>query len=126
MAATLEDVTADFVYVRLHGDERALRQRLRDARARRWAARIARWRATRRDVYVYFDNDVKVRAPFDAMNLAARVAGRSIDRVHPGRGGEPARTNWPAIRTHQRSRKKPNRCWPTLRIWISSEPSVIR
>jgi uncharacterized protein YecE (DUF72 family) len=25
------------------------------------------------DVYVYFDNDVKVRAPFDAMALATRV-----------------------------------------------------
>jgi uncharacterized protein YecE (DUF72 family) len=26
-----------------------------------------------RDVFVYFDNDIKVRAPFDAMALAARV-----------------------------------------------------
>ena len=26
-----------------------------------------------RDVFVYFDNDVKVRAPFDAMNLAHRL-----------------------------------------------------
>jgi uncharacterized protein YecE (DUF72 family) len=27
----------------------------------------------RRDVYVYFDNDVKVHAPFDAMKLAGYV-----------------------------------------------------
>jgi uncharacterized protein YecE (DUF72 family) len=26
-----------------------------------------------RDVYVYFDNDAKVRAPFDAQGLRARV-----------------------------------------------------
>ena len=27
----------------------------------------------RRDVYVYFDNDMKVRAPFDAQGLMERV-----------------------------------------------------
>ncbi|NEC93186.1 DUF72 domain-containing protein, partial [Streptomyces sp. SID12501] len=31
-----------------------------------------------RDVHVYFDNDVKVRAPFDAAALAARLAGRGL------------------------------------------------
>jgi hypothetical protein len=32
-----------------------------------------------RDAFVYFDNDVKVRAPFDAMNLAARLGhGRLV------------------------------------------------
>ena len=30
-------------------------------------------RAGRRDVFVYFDNDVKVHAPFDAIGLAERV-----------------------------------------------------
>jgi uncharacterized protein YecE (DUF72 family) len=29
--------------------------------------------ARRRDVYVYFDNDAKVRAPFDARNLIAKL-----------------------------------------------------
>jgi uncharacterized protein YecE (DUF72 family) len=27
-----------------------------------------------RDVYVYFDNDIKVRAPYDAQSLIARVS----------------------------------------------------
>ena len=31
-------------------------------------------RAARRDVYVYFDNDAKVRAPFDAQALQTRVS----------------------------------------------------
>ena len=26
-----------------------------------------------RDVYVYFDNDIKVHAPYDALSLAAKV-----------------------------------------------------
>jgi hypothetical protein len=36
-----------------------------------------------RDVYVYFDNDMKVRAPFDAKNLRVRVERRlaPTDRV---------------------------------------------
>ncbi len=43
-----------------------------------WAAKVRRWRRTH-DVYVYFDNDVKVRAPADAMSLATKLGvGRTI------------------------------------------------
>ena len=38
-----------------------------------WAADIRNWVASSRDVYVYFDNDVKVRAPFDALGPAERL-----------------------------------------------------
>jgi uncharacterized protein YecE (DUF72 family) len=40
-----------------------------------WAAKVSGWRAPRsgRDVYVYFDNDAKVHAPFDALQLRERV-----------------------------------------------------
>jgi uncharacterized protein YecE (DUF72 family) len=69
----LEAVTADFVYVRLHGNKRLYVSGYDGPALDAWAARIAAWRAARRDVYVYFDNDVKVRAPFDALNLAARL-----------------------------------------------------
>jgi uncharacterized protein YecE (DUF72 family) len=31
-------------------------------------------RRRRRDVYVYFDNDAKVRAPFDAMCLIKKLS----------------------------------------------------
>ena len=34
-------------------------------------------RAKRRDVYVYFDNDIKVHAPYDALSLAAKVEARN-------------------------------------------------
>lgn len=88
----LEDVTSDFVYARLHGDKKLYVSGYDPESLDRWAARVAAWRGggqvpdavlaapeaaprarKSRDVYVYFDNDVKVRAPYDAMNLAARL-----------------------------------------------------
>ena len=69
----LDAVTSSLVYVRLHGDTRLYVSGYGRAALDAWAARVAAWRADGRDVVVYFDNDVKVRAPFDAMNLAARL-----------------------------------------------------
>lgn len=69
----LFDVTADFVYVRLHGDAELYASGYSDAALAEWAARIADWRDAGHDVYVYFDNDIKVHAPFDALRLAERL-----------------------------------------------------
>lgn len=86
----MEDVTADFVYVRLHGDAELYVSGYTDAALDAWARRVRRWargkpssphlvappappRPSGRDVFVYFDNDAKVRAPFDAMELARRL-----------------------------------------------------
>ena len=86
----VEEVTADFMYVRLHGDSELYTSGYGDAALDDWARRLRAWqrgvqpgdarRATRaripripRDVYCYFDNDAKVHAPFDAMALAARL-----------------------------------------------------
>lgn len=88
----LEDVTAGFMYLRLHGDEELYASGYSPAALREWARRLNAWmkgsqpRDARladpdtspparksRDVYVYFDNDQKVRAPFDAMALAKRM-----------------------------------------------------
>ena len=44
----LEDLTADFVYLRLHGDEELYASGYSDAALDRWAARIDAWRARRR------------------------------------------------------------------------------
>lgn len=82
----LEDVTADFVYVRLHGDVELYTSGYDDEALRDWARKIDAWRSGRiprsdhtvataarrrpRDVYVYFDNDVKAYAPRDAIALA--------------------------------------------------------
>ena len=72
----LFDVTSDFVYVRLHGDIRIYTSGYTSRALDAWAARIRAWDAAGADVYVYFDNDVKVRAPFDALNLMARLGLR--------------------------------------------------
>jgi uncharacterized protein YecE (DUF72 family) len=66
-------VTTDFVYVRLHGDIKIYASGYSDRALDRWARRIRGWDKDGRDVYVYFDNDVKVRAPFDALNLMHKL-----------------------------------------------------
>ena len=68
-----EEITADFVYIRLHGSTQLYVSGYTDAELDMWAAKISRWRR-RGDVYVYFDNDAKVHAPFDAIRLAERLA----------------------------------------------------
>jgi uncharacterized protein YecE (DUF72 family) len=73
-----EEVTADFVYVRLHGSRELYASGYTDDELDEWARKVTGWRdhpAGGRDVYVYFDNDIKVHAPFDAMRLAERVGG---------------------------------------------------
>lgn len=69
----LRDVTADLVYVRLHGDVELYTSGYTEAALDKWAVEIRGWADTGLAVQVHFDNDVKVRAPFDAMNLAAKL-----------------------------------------------------
>jgi uncharacterized protein YecE (DUF72 family) len=87
----LEDLTADFVYLRLHGKGEIYAGGYDDSSLDDWAVRLRAWtcgaepadakrilgrpapRARRRDAYVYFDNDAKVRAPFDALALRRRL-----------------------------------------------------
>jgi uncharacterized protein YecE (DUF72 family) len=66
----LEDLTADFVYLRLHGDEELYASGYTTEALQKWAEKIRGWRCAGHDVYAYFDNDIKVKAPRDAMALA--------------------------------------------------------
>jgi uncharacterized protein YecE (DUF72 family) len=68
-----EVLTTDFVYIRLHGSTQLYVSGYTDPELDAWARRIRRWRR-RADVYVYFDNDAKVHAPFDAMRLAGKLS----------------------------------------------------
>jgi len=81
----LLDVTADFVYVRLHGDVKIYTSGYTRRALDLWAKRIRAWHRNGKDVYVYFDNDVKVRAPFDALNLMEKL---DLDWEHAQPGGE--------------------------------------
>jgi len=71
----IDAVTADFVYVRLHGEHELYASGYDDESLARWAARMRAW-ADDGDVYCYFDNDIKVRAPFDAKRLMEMVGTR--------------------------------------------------
>ncbi|GAB1580693.1 DUF72 domain-containing protein [Phyllobacterium phragmitis] len=87
----LMDLTADFIYCRLHGSEELYTSGYDGKSLDRWAERVRAWAhgrepedaervlaptrplRTGRDVYIYFDNDAKVRAPADALSLAKRL-----------------------------------------------------
>jgi uncharacterized protein YecE (DUF72 family) len=73
----IEELTTDFTYVRLHGHEELYASGYDDQALDAWAARVLGWAAQGQDVYVYCDNDAKVRAPYDAIGLLARVRGAS-------------------------------------------------
>ncbi len=65
--------TASFIYVRGHGPGGRYQGRYPDATLASWARQIRKWKRGGRDVYVYFDNDQKSAAPFDAKRLMAMV-----------------------------------------------------
>jgi uncharacterized protein YecE (DUF72 family) len=65
-----EEVTAPFVYVRLHGSRLLYGSQYTDEELATWATRVRAWSAAGRDVYVYFDNDRHAYAPHDALTLA--------------------------------------------------------
>jgi uncharacterized protein YecE (DUF72 family) len=87
----LMDLTSDFMYCRLHGSEVLYASGYDDASLDQWSTRVHAWasgtepedaqrvikekgpKQKARDVFVYFDNDAKVRAPFDAQGLTKRI-----------------------------------------------------
>lgn len=98
----VHDITADFVYMRLHGDKELYKSGYSDKALTRWADRVKAWHrggepqdarkiadrkppnAKPRDVYCYFDNtDVKLRAPVDAQSLMRKLG------LKPGRPALP-------------------------------------
>lgn len=96
----MEDVTSDFVYLRLHGEEQLYASGYDDDAIAFWADRIGAWqhggqskdaltmsdtkpKKTKRDAFVYFDNDIKVYAPFDAQNLYGELTGKKEKLTRP-------------------------------------------
>jgi uncharacterized protein YecE (DUF72 family) len=89
-----EDVTADFVYIRLHGADELYVSGYSDKTLDRWSERIRLWsagsephdarrisrrparRAALRDVYCYFDNTAKEHAPRNARRLMKKLGVR--------------------------------------------------
>jgi uncharacterized protein YecE (DUF72 family) len=99
----LQDMTADFLYLRLHGDKKLYRSGYSDKALTRWAERISAWsrgneppgtdkadpqaKPTPRPhaVFCYFDNtDEKLRAPVDAKSLMKKLRLRWQPRYAMG------------------------------------------
>jgi uncharacterized protein YecE (DUF72 family) len=92
----IDEQTADFAYVRLHGSAELYVSGYQDDELDAWASRIARrhralcraigaaprqrWQG---DVFVYFDNDAKVHAPYDALRLMERLGLSASDEPRP-------------------------------------------
>jgi uncharacterized protein YecE (DUF72 family) len=74
------EVTAGFVYIRLHGPDGAYRGSYSDAALRTWAKRIRSWSGKGLDVYCYFDNDDRGFAPKNALRLRELLASRVVAR----------------------------------------------
>ncbi len=87
-----EDITSNFVYLRLHGEKRLFASGYSDASLTRWSERITAWHRGEqpkdarlisdlapptkrsRDVFCFFDNtDIKLRAPFDAASISKKL-----------------------------------------------------
>jgi uncharacterized protein YecE (DUF72 family) len=93
----LMDVTSDFIYCRLHGSEQLYVSGYDERALDQWAERVRSWAQGRepedaarlsppaprrrqgRDVFVFFDNDAKVRAPVDAAALASRLGIHDVE-----------------------------------------------
>jgi len=69
----ITEITTDVMYVRLHGHDQLYASGYSDRELDEWAAKIKSWMEQGCDVYVYCDNDAKVRAPYDAMGLMDRL-----------------------------------------------------
>lgn len=63
------EVTADLVYIRLHGPGAAYRGSYADRALNEWGRAIKRWRRQRREVFCLFDNDEAAYAVRDAQRL---------------------------------------------------------
>ncbi|MCU1784569.1 DUF72 domain-containing protein [Pseudomonas sp. 13B_2.1_Bac1] len=104
----LEDITANFLYLRLHGDKQLYASGYTDEALKRWGDRIERWAhgkqpadahlvdplrkpaaRKQREVFCFFDNDIKVRAPFDARQLLGRFGLDKHLLTEPGKLPEP-------------------------------------
>jgi uncharacterized protein YecE (DUF72 family) len=87
-----EEITSDFIYMRLHGDTELYKSGYTDEALDRWFSRMKTWsrgnqpgdanlvRAKKaqtaneeRDIFCYFDNTDKLWAPYDARKILARL-----------------------------------------------------
>ena len=97
-----EDLTSDLIYIRLHGSTELYASGYTEAELDDWASKIRSWSEGReprgvvkvvpgkfetgikRDVYVYFDNDIHSHAPYDAISLANKLKSEATTLIKKG------------------------------------------
>ena len=70
------EVTADFVYVRLHGPGNKYQGSYTKRTLKKWADHCLEWQQEKKDVYVYFDNDQAGYAAFNALQLLQMIKAK--------------------------------------------------
>lgn len=73
-------VTADFIFTRFHGLEGGPRHDYTGPELQPWARQIKKQARAGRDAFVYFNNDLNVRAPYNAQLLMDMI-GKAAVRV---------------------------------------------
>ncbi len=77
------EVTADFVYIRLHGPTAFKYQgSYSDETLTFWADKCLEWQAQHKDVYIYFDNDQLGYAGFNALRLQELIREKNPTVLH--------------------------------------------
>ena len=66
-------VTADFIYIRLHGPGKKYQGKYSQETLSGWAGAISTWTRQGKDIYCYFDNDQAGFAVQNALELKAMV-----------------------------------------------------
>lgn len=91
----MEDVTADFIYARMHGQEPQFKKGYPQSVLSWWADRVSLWtqgkqpkdalcvseekpKVIQRDAFIYFDTEEKAYAPSDALNLTQRLGVKRL------------------------------------------------
>lgn len=72
-------VTADFIYVRLHGPENAYQGRYEKSELAAWAGAFSTWSDQGKEIFCFFDNDQEGFAAVNAMEFKDMVEGAGAE-----------------------------------------------
>jgi len=83
---TPQEVTADFIYIRLHGTKGSNQGKYDEAVLEQWADRVFDWAGIGKEIFCYFDNDESGYAAQDAAKLQEMINTRYAQIADFGRG----------------------------------------
>ncbi|MBD3208304.1 MAG: DUF72 domain-containing protein [Candidatus Nealsonbacteria bacterium] len=72
-APSPEKVTADFIYLRLHGPGGYYSSKYTDEQLSRWSEKIKKWLSEGKDIYAYFNNDTSGYAIRNSDQLKKKI-----------------------------------------------------